>query len=187
VGYSKGGPDVQTALAKHAGVKDLVAAFITVAGASGGSPLADALPSQVDRWAGMVKFGNCQGDLSTGYKSLRTDIRRAFLQAYPDPLVPTYSLAAISDLSNTSKALQKGWQLMQTFANAHDGQLSRESATVPGAKFLGAAKADHLAVALPFDKSTSQEIRSAMDKARYPRAALLEALVRFVMQDLQSK
>src|SRR5712692_1296107 len=32
VGYSKGAPDVQTALAKEAGAKDAVAAFIAVAG-----------------------------------------------------------------------------------------------------------------------------------------------------------
>ncbi len=187
LGYSKGAPDLQTALAKEDGVKSAVAAFITVAGASGGSPIADAMPGLIDKWAGQYNFGSCKGDVITGFKSLRTDVRRAFLAAYPNPVVPTYSMVAVSDLATTSKALQKGWQLMSTFAKAHDGQLTRDDATVPGAKFLGVARADHLAVALPFDKTSDQTIRNAMDKARYPRGALLEALVRFVSQDLQPK
>jgi hypothetical protein len=167
-------------------VKSAIAAFITVAGASGGSPIADAMPGIIDRWAGQYNFGSCKGDVITGFKSLRTDVRRAFLAAYPNPVVPTYSMVAVSDLATTSKALQKGWQLMSTFAKAHDGQLTRDDATVPGAIFLGVARADHLAVALPFDKTSDQAIRNAMDKARYPRGALLEALVRFVSQDMSS-
>jgi hypothetical protein len=187
IGYSKGAPDLQTALAKEAGVRPAVAAFVAVAGASGGSPVADAMPGQVDRWVSQFSFGSCKGNLATGFKSLRTDVRRAFLAAFPNPVVPSYSLVAVSDLSTTSKALQQGWKLMSVFAKAHDGQLATEDATVPGSKYLGAAKADHLAVALPFDKTANQQIRAAMDKSRYPRAALLESLVRFVIRDLQGK
>jgi hypothetical protein len=58
---------------------------------------------------------------------------------------------------------------------------------VPCAKFLGAAHADHFAVALPFDKSTDATIRAEIDKTAYPRAALLESLIRFVTGDLEQK
>lgn len=54
---------------------------------------------------------------------------------------------------------------------------------LPVAKFLGAALADHFAVALPFNKSTDSVICSGMDKTVYPRAALLESLVRFATAD----
>ena len=77
--------------------------------------------------------------------------------------------------------------MMSAFAKMHDGQLTKDDATVPGAKYLGAAKGDHLAVALPFDKAKDDKIRGAMDKARYQRGALLEALVSFAIQDLQTK
>ena len=50
----------------------------------------------------------------------------------------------------------------------------------------GAALA-HFAVALPFDKSSDSAIRSGMDKAVYPRATLLEALVRYVTADLEAQ
>ncbi|HKX00484.1 MAG TPA: LssY C-terminal domain-containing protein [Bryobacteraceae bacterium] len=186
LGYSKGTPDLQVALATEDGVAADVAGFITVAGASGGSPIADSLPGQVDGWVRKFQIGKCEGDLSTGFKSLRRDVRQAFLTSYPDPIVPTYSLVAISDKTNTSKGLLEAQRLLSVFDLNNDAQLTKSDAIVPGAKFLGAARADHLAVALPFDKMGDQEIRKVMDHARYPRAALLEALVRFVVADLES-
>ena len=185
IGYSKGGPDIQVALAQEAGVAKQVAAFITVAGASGGSPVADLLPQIADKYMKTVPLKGCQGDLSTGFKSLKREARQAFLAAHPNPVVPTYSLIAKADESTTSKALLQTWRVLSTYGTAEDGQLLKDDAIVPGAKYLGAALADHFAVALPFDKSTDAAIRSGMDKAVYPRAALLESLIRFVTADLE--
>jgi hypothetical protein len=100
-------------------------------------------------------------------------------------VVPTYSLIAKSDQTTTSKALLETWRVLSAFGGDEDGQLLRDDAIVPGAKFLGAALADHFAVALPFDKATDPAIRSGMDKAVYPRAVLLESLIRFVTADLE--
>ncbi len=184
VGYSKGTPDIQVALAEETGVAQQVAAFITVAGASGGSQVADVLPDIAQKYMKTVPIRSCQGDLSTGFKSLQRETRKAFLAAYPNPLVPTYSLIAKSDQSTTSKSLLETWRVLSVYGSAEDGQLLKDDAIVPGAKYLGAALADHFAVALPFDKSTDSAIRSGMDKAVYPRAALLESLIRFVTADL---
>ncbi len=188
LGYSKGAPDLQVALAEEDGVAQAVAAFITVAGASGGSPIADTLPAQVNGWiARFQNFGKCEGDLATGFKSLKSEVRQAFLSSYPDPVVPTYSLVATSDKNNTSKALLDAQKLLSVFDPANDGQLIKWDAIVPGAKYLGAARSDHLAVALPFDKMGGGEVQKFMDHSRYPRASLLEALVRFVTGDLETK
>ncbi|MBS1802309.1 MAG: LssY C-terminal domain-containing protein [Acidobacteria bacterium] len=183
VGYSKGGPDIQVALAQEE-IADKVAGFVTVAGASGGSPVADLLPSVAEKYMKTVPLKSCQGDLSTGFKSLQRQTRQAFLTAHPTSPVPTYSLIAKSDESSTSKSLMQTWRVLSSYGSAEDGQLLRDDAIVPGAKFLGAALADHFAVALPFDKSPEASIRSGMDKAAYPRAALLESIVRFVANDL---
>jgi hypothetical protein len=183
VGYSKGTPDVQVALASHPEARSAVAAFISVAGASGGSPIADSIPGQADRWIKQFKMDKCQGDISLGFKSLRRDVRQAFLSSFPHPFVPTYSLVALSNASNTSKALAQSWELLRVFEAALDGQVTKSDAIIPEAKYLGAAIADHFAVALPFDKSSDQMIRSNMG-SRYPRAAMFEALVRLVQQDL---
>ena len=187
VGYSKGTPDIQVALAQEQGIVEHVAALITVAGASGGSPVADLLPEMAAKYMKMNPMPSCQGDLSTGFKSLQREARRAFLAAHPSAGVPTYSLIAKSDQATTSKSLLEMWRVLSTYGNAEDGQLLKDDAVAPGAKFLGAALADHFAIALPFDKSTDSMIRSEMDKAAYPRAALLEALVRYVTADLDAR
>ena len=185
VGYSKGTPDLQVALAKQ-DIKQYVAAFISVAGASGGSVIADALPGQADAWIrGYFKMANCKGDLATGFKSLKRSERQAFLGAYPDPPVPTYSIIASSDKLNTSKALAKTWDLMAAYDKRQDGQLTQSDAIVPNSTYLGVLKGDHFAVALPFDKSKDATIRSGMDKTKFPRATTLESLLRYVMHDLE--
>jgi LssY C-terminus len=183
IGYSKGAPDIQVALAQEAGILEHVAAFISVAGASGGSPVADLLPQIAEKYM-KYSIPGCQGDLSTGFKSLQRATRRAFLAAHPSSGVPTYSLVAKSDQTTTSKSLLESWRLLSTYGPTEDGQLLKDDAIVPGAKFLGAALGDHFAVALPFDKSTNSTIRSEMDKTVFPRAALLESLLRFVAADL---
>jgi hypothetical protein len=185
IGYSKGTPDIQVALAQEADVVNQVAAFITVAGASGGSQVADLLPDVAQKYMKTVPIKSCQGDLSTGFKSLQRATRQAFLAAHPNPVVPTYSLIAKSDQNTTSKSLLQTWRVLSVYGADEDGQLLKDDAIAPGAKYLGAALADHFAVALPFDKSTDSTIRSGMDKAVYPRAALLESLIRFVSSDLE--
>ncbi|MBS1835231.1 MAG: LssY C-terminal domain-containing protein [Acidobacteria bacterium] len=186
VGYSKGTPDLQVALAKQ-NIAQYTAAFISVAGASGGSVIADVLPNSADQFIrSYFKMGNCKGDLTTGFKSLRRSERQAFLGAYPNTVVPTYSIIAHSDKAGTSKALAQTWDLLTAYDKRQDGQLTQSDAIVPNSKYLGALVGDHFAVALPFDKSKDATIRSGMDKTRFPRAALLESLIRFVTHDLET-
>jgi hypothetical protein len=186
LGYSKGAPDLQVALAKEDGLASMVAAAVSVAGAVAGSPVADALPAAADRWIQQYKLPSCKGTLPNGFKSLQRSVRDAFLASYPTLGVPAYSIVAKSDRQRTSKSLLETWQLLLTYGSDEDGQLLREDAIYPGAKYLGAALADHFAIALPFDKSSDSAIKAGMDKNRYPRAALLEAIVRYVAQDLDS-
>ena len=186
LGYSKGAPDVMVALAKEDGVAQNVAAFVSVAGAVGGSPIADVMPEAADKWIRQYNMKGCQGDLAAGFKSLQRGVRAAFLAAYPRMPVPSYSIVTRSDATNTSKTLLQTWRLLQTFGPVQDGQLLKDDAIVPASTLLGTALADHFAVALPFDKSTDSMIRGGMDKTRYPRAALLEAIVRFVSSDLDA-
>ena len=187
VGYSKGTPDLQVMLAKEAGIQQYVAAFISVAGASGGSPIAETIPGMADQYIKQYfKMQNCKGDLAEGFKSLQRGVRQAFLGAYPNPIVPTYSMIAFSGKENTSKSLMQTWTMLAGYDTLIDGQLTKQDAIIPGSKFLGSAKGDHFAVALPFDKSPDKTIRGGMDKTRFPRAALLESMVRFVMDDLKA-
>ena len=185
IGYSKGAPDVQETLAREPDAAKAVAAFISVAGAVGGSPVADLIPSMAKGWINKYGLKGCKGDLSAGFKSLSQSTRQAFLSKYPDPVVPSYSLPAISTKANTSQLLAQTWQIMSAYSDKVDGQLTVEDATVPGSKSLGSALADHFAVAVPFETS-DESIGAGADKNHYPRTALLEAMVRIVIQDLES-
>jgi LssY C-terminus len=186
VAHSKGAPDVQAALAFHPEAKDAVAAFIAVAGAVGGSLIADLLPAQANIWIDRFKLGNCEGDVAAALTSLKKSVRQQFLAAHPDPVVPSYSLPAVSDRAHTSKALLEAWQLMSYLSPRQDSQLAYEDTILPGSTVLGIARADHLAVAMPFEKASDSSIRSFADQGHYPRAALLEAMLRFVIGDLEA-
>ena len=75
--------------------------------------------------------------------------------------------------------------MLLSYGSGQDGQLIKEDAILPEAKFLGAAVADHFAIALPFESSGQKGISAGMDKNHFPRAALHESIVRFVSEDLR--
>lgn len=183
IGYSKGAPDFQVGAAHDPEAAAHVAAFVSLAGAIGGSPAADALPSMIERYTKSLNLGTCQGDIAQAARSLRRDLRHEFLTSHPDPVVPTYSIAAVSDRATTSKMLLQAWLMLSAYDADQDSQVTKDDAIVPGSTFLGAMRADHLAVALAFEQSA--DIRSLLDHNHYPRATLLESLIRFVSSDLE--
>lgn len=186
VAYSKGAPDVQEALSADAQAKSAVAAFVTIAGAVGGSPIAETMPSIVERYTSTLKLGTCQGDVAQAFKSLRQDVRRQFNADHPDPLVPSFSLAAVSDSSTTSKMLFEAWKLLTAYDSRTDSQLLQEDALIPDGDFLGVLRADHLAAALNYESASDTTVRSAADHNHYPRVALFEAAVRFAIDSIPS-
>lgn len=186
VGYSKGAPDIQEALASDPQAQSAVAAFVSVAGAVGGSPIAETMPAIAERYASMLKLGTCDGNVAEAFQSLRQDVRQRFLADHPDPLVPSFSLAAVSDATNTSKMLAQAWKLLTAYDPRTDSQLLQTDALIPGGDFLGTLRADHLAAALNYESSTDSTIRSAADHNHYPRAAVFEAAVRFAIANIRA-
>ncbi|MGQ9917282.1 MAG: LssY C-terminal domain-containing protein, partial [Bryobacteraceae bacterium] len=175
VGYSKGTPDIMTALALYPAIRQKVAAFISTAGASGGSPIADSLPMQLDAWMGKVKDrAGCKGNPAEGFKSLKQDVRRRFLSAHPHPYVPTYSLAAVIHPDRVPRNAAQTWRMLSAWDPKNDGQLLRMDQIIPESTYLGVAWSDHLNLALVMGE-------------KFPRAALLESLYRFVTADLKER
>jgi len=175
VGYSKGTPDLQTALALQPGVKEKIAAFVSVAGASGGSPIADSLPMQMDAWMGKAKDkAGCKGNIAEGFKSLKKETRQRFLSSYPHPAVPTYSVAAYTSDERVPKSAAQTYKMLAAWDRQNDAQLLKMDQIIPESTFLGAVLSDHLNVALKMG-------------AQFPRAALLESVVRFVVDDLAKR
>ncbi len=181
LGYSKGTPDLQVMLARQPEVRKYIAAFISVAGASGGSPIADSLPMQVEKYAEYAKRGSCKGNIAQGMKSLKREERQRFLSSYPHPFVPTYSLVAVMDPEEAAKQKLSAAAILSTYDKYHDGQVLKMDAIIPESAYLGDAKIDHLAIALAFEGTKEGTPQ------KFPRTALLEALYRFVADDLEKK
>jgi pimeloyl-ACP methyl ester carboxylesterase len=182
VGYSKGATDGYEALATFPDLQTRVAAFVSVAGAVGGSRLVDVMPGGYAHWLQSIHFGACEGDLTAAIDSLSYRNRQKFLSSNGTIGVPSYTLVAQSDLRHVSKLLAQTWEVLSVNGIPQDAQLLASDATVPGSQYLGAANADHLAVAINF--ATSSVPEAMRDHNQYPRAALLEAIVRVVVDDL---
>jgi len=184
LGYSKGAPDILEGLANDPDAARSVAALVTVAGAIGGSPLADLLPAQAQRWFQNINLGGCQGDLYDALRSLRRDVRRQFLTRHPHPGFPVYTVSAVSTRSQTSKFLLEGWELLSLYGQPQDSELLESDTRFPGGNDLGAVHADHFAVAIPLEDISQPGFSQLANHNHFPRTALLEALVRYVTADL---
>jgi hypothetical protein len=123
----------------------------------------------------------CPGNVQDGILSLTRELRQRFLRENPLP-VPGYSIVAASALDETSSVLRPIWKRLSIYAKEQDSQMVAWEAVLPGGKYLGAARADHWAIALPFEESSLPP--KLVDHNHFPRDALLEAIVRFVSADL---
>ena len=66
----------------------------------------------------------------------------------------------------------------------NDGMMIIEDQLVPGSSLLGCANGDHWAVAVPIARSHPHFASLFVDDNDYPREALLEAIFRFIEEDL---
>jgi hypothetical protein len=179
IGYSKGAADLLEALRVLDAPKTKVAAIVTIAGTVGGTWVPDDFGALMQPTQPWIAPG-CPGNVRDGLQSLPRDVRQRFLRENPVP-VPAYSITASSSFESTSQALRASWRRLSVYAVEQDGQMVAWEAILPNAKYLGAARADHWAIALPFDQSATAF--KDIDRNRFPRDALLEAVVRFVSAD----
>lgn len=188
VAFSKGAPDLFEGIVNDPEAREMVAAVITVAGAMGGSPAVDLLqdgiiPSLVAYFGG---DSECDFGDQGGFDSLFRQNRHRFIADNDWPIVPSYSIVGAVDFTNTSLINRPTWQLLALYAKENDGQLLAYESIVPRGTFLGAANADHWALAMPFDTLQDDELeRTFISHNEFPREAMLEAAVRFVIADLE--
>jgi hypothetical protein len=186
VGYSKGACDLMTALVTYPEVREATAALVTVVSPVGGSRLPELTPEFVVRKLRKLSLGPCEHGDGGGVESVRRPARQAFLREHPGPLVPTYSLVAVSEEETTTRLLKSFWRKLSKISLDQDAQVIASEGVPPGARFLGVLKGDHWAVGIPFERAEDPRVRDLFDHNHFPRAALLEAAVRVVVADLQN-
>ena len=187
VTHSKGTVDTLEALVASPELTERVVAVVSVAGAVNGSPIADVFPESLAAMLEKISLANCpKGEGVEAMDSLRRTRRLAWLAGHAlPPNVRFYSLAAFARPQNISTALKPFFRILGQTEPLNDGLVVASDAIVPGSTLLGYPNADHLAVAMPFGKKSPILTATLITRNHYPRAALLEAAVRYVEEDLR--
>lgn len=187
VTHSKGAVDVLEALTDFPELILRTVAVVSVAGAINGSPLADTFSDGLFRLAESIPLSSCPpGEGTEAFDSLRRPVRLRFLAEHPLPAsIRFYSLPAFATREGMSLLLRPFYDILAKTDPLNDGLVIASDAIFPGATLLGYPNADHLAVAMPFTQRGL--LRTLINKNAYPRAALLEAIARYVEEDISRK
>jgi hypothetical protein len=189
VGYSKGICDVLEAVVEHEGVRQRVDAVVSIAGAVGGSALAERVPEPLHALLRQVDLPFCDPGDGGGVSSLRRADRRRWLRRHTLPgSIRWFSLVALPEPERVSAVLRPGYGHLAAMDPANDGQVLWSDAIIPGSTLLGYANADHWAIALPIVQGAPARLQalaaSLVDRNAFPREVLLEAVVRQVEEEL---
>jgi pimeloyl-ACP methyl ester carboxylesterase len=185
IGYSKGAPDILEAVVSYPEIRGRIAAVVSVAGAVGGSPVADEVTQSklelLKNWPG----AECSSGDGGALESLRPETRHAWLAENTLPRdFPYYSLVTCPQPDNISPVLKPSYKKLRRIDPRNDGMMLFDDQVVPGSTFLGCVNADHWAVSVPIARTHPNIASLFVDENDYPREALLEALLRFVEEDL---
>lgn len=185
VGYSKGAPDILEAVVRYPEIHGRIAAIVSAAGAVGGSALAnDAEQEQAEllrHWPGAT----CDRGDGGAVPSLRPDVRAAWMAQNPlPPGLHYYSLVTLPTPDRVSRLIRKSYRKLGEIDWRNDSQVIYYDQIIPGSTLLGLINSDHWAIAVPLNRSHPIISRSMVNRNDYPREVLLEAVLRFVEEDL---
>ena len=187
IGYSKGAPDILDALVTYPEIRNRVAAVVSAAGAVGGSPLANDAEEYHAEMLRQFPGAICKPGDGTAVASLRPAARRAWLAANPLPTdVRYYSLATFPQPERISAVLKSSYRKLARVDTRNDGQLIFYDQVIPGSRLLAYVNADHWALAVPIARSHGTIGAVFVTQNAYPREALMEALLRFIEEDLSN-
>jgi hypothetical protein len=187
IGYSKGAPDILDALVTYPEIHSRVAAVISAAGAVGGSPLANDAKEYHAEMLRHFPSAICDPGDGTAVASLRPAARRAWLAANPLPTnVRYYSLVTFPQPERISSVLKSSYRKLARVDPRNDGQLIFYDQVIPGSHLIAYVNADHWALAVPIARSHSTIGAAFVTQNAYPREALIEAVLRFVEEDLSN-
>lgn len=185
LGYSKGAPDALEAVVNYPEIRPYIAAVVSVAGSVGGSPLAYAADEKDLDLLKHIPESTCTGGDGHAVESLRPDVRQAWLAANPLPdTIPYYSMVTFPDSEHMSSILKGSWKKLAKIDPRNDSQVMVYDQIIPGSTLLAYLNADHWAIAVPVAEAHPFIGRHFVDRNAYPRQAVIEALLRFIEEDL---
>jgi hypothetical protein len=183
--YSKGLPDVLELLVRYPETARQIAAIVSIAGASNGSPIADDLYEFYRDWLAGLPLPGCDRGTGEEVNDLRRDVRLDWWRQNRSAItVPIFSIVTVPRVDRVSSILKQPYKKLARIDSHNDGQLLWYDAIVTRGYLLGYVNADHLAVAIPI----SQQIPalSFLFKDNVPRLALVKAALEVVAETLES-
>jgi hypothetical protein len=97
-----------------------------------------------------------------------------------------YSLIAFPQPERVSSILRSSYRKLAAIDSRNDGQVIFYDAVMPAGQLMGYVNADHWAIALPIARTHKKIGALFVTQNAYPREALLEAVMRFVEEDLSA-
>lgn len=186
IGYSKGAPDLLQTVVSYPEIHPYIGAIVSVAGAVGGSPLANPAKESDLGLLKHIPGSECTEGDGHAVESLRPAVRRQWLQDNPLPdSIRYYSLVTYPDPDRISSALKSTHKKLSAIDSRNDSQVIFYDQVIPGSTLLGYLNADHWAIAVPVAEEHPFIGRHFVDKNDYPRQAIAEAVLRFVEEDLE--
>jgi len=185
VGYSKGAVDSLVAVTRYPEVRDRVAAVVSMGGPIGGSAVADDLDGLLRDLLRMLDVPGCPRGDGGAVDSLRSSVRQAWLAEHDLPAsIRYYSVVAFAARSNISLIFRSTYDQLATIDPRNDGQVTLADAIIPGSTLLGFPNVDHWGLAFEITDSQPLLAHTLVDRNTFPREVLLEAVIRFVEEDL---
>jgi hypothetical protein len=184
-GYSKGAPDLLEAVVRYPEIHAYIAGVVSVAGAVGGSPLANAVKEEQLDILKHIPESDCSEGDGRAVESLRPAVRRAWLHENPLPeSIRFYSLVTLPQPEQVSSILRGSWKKLGRVDPRNDSQVIFYDQIVPGSTLMGYLNADHWAIAVPIAESHPFIGRHFVNRNFYPRQIVFEAALRFIEEDL---
>jgi len=183
--YSKGLPDVLELLLRYPQTALQVAAIVSIAGVSNGSPLADDLYEFYRDWLAGLPLPGCDRGTGEEVQDLRRDVRLEWWRRNRSAItVPIFSLVAVPRADRVSPILKQTYARLAAIDPRNDGQLLWSDALVTRGYLLGYVNADHIAVTI----AASQQIPALwfLFKDNVPRLTLVTSAIEVAAETLET-
>ena len=151
IAHSKGAADVLEMIVQRPDLAARIHAVVGVAGAFGGSPLADSLAPFYRATFGAFPFAACAAGEGDPMADLEPARRRAWWAAHGQAIrVPMYSLVTVPAPDRLSAMLLLPQALLAAHSRYNDGMLLAADQLAPNGRLLGVVNADHVSAAIPY-------------------------------------
>ena len=184
-GYSKGAPDILTAVVAYPELQQRVVAIVSVAGSVAGSPLADDATQGQANMLTHVPGSACDEGDNGAVASLRTAVRQQWLADNPLPQqIRYYSVVTYPEPDRISWGLRNGYRILGGVDPRNDTQVLIPDQMIPDSTLVAFVNADHWAIAVPVAREHEFIGSTLVNRNDYPREAFLEAMLRYLEEDL---